>query len=228
MHKTYEENIKFLKQCDSSFIADVLAERFHLENFSIDIPKTLNCGERFVGPAVTVSYKKIDENEEPHILWDILDNDVFEGCVLALGDAEGVMIGGDVIARYIQRSGVAAVITDGCTRDSHIIKKLGIPYCVTGTSTDLHRYRKQLYRLNQPIELFGVTVNPGDILLGDEDGTVVIRKEMLDDVVYEAENVEELEARYDMAFKLAGGTKRDLREEIVRIGKLKAKMRDDQ
>lgn len=228
MHKTFEENIEFLKQCDTSFIADVLAERFHIENFSIDQPRPLNPSERFVGVAVTASYKKNDENEETNILWDVLDNNVSAGSVLVLGDAQGVMIGGDVIARYIKLSGAAAVVTDGVTRDKHIIKTLGIPYFVTGTSTNLHRYSKYLYRINEPVELFGLTVNHGDVLLGDEDGIVVIPGNLLDDVVYEAENVEELEARYDLAYRLAGTDKKKIREEIVRIGKLKAKMRDEQ
>lgn len=217
MYKTYKENIEFLKTCDTSFVADVLAERFHLSNFSIDLPKPLNYGERFVGPALTASFRRESKNEGSVDFWTVIDKNMQEGDVFVLGDADNVLVLGDVLARYIQLKGACAVLTDGKIRDGRVNKNIGMPLFCMGLSTDITKVGSELFRVKGTLEMFGVKINVGDILLGDEDGIVVIPRELLDDIVYEVEDVAQLEEGYNVAFNKDEG----LLDEIKRIGKLK-------
>jgi len=72
------------------------------------------------------------------------------------------------------RGGIGAVI-DGCIRDSAEIKKLGLGLWLRGVTPNYHTQTNIFpFAVNVPIACGGVTVVPGDIIIADDDGAVVV------------------------------------------------------
>lgn len=72
--------------------------------------------------------------------------------------------------------GIAGLVINGCVRDGEEIRELGFPIfarglCIRGTVKETIGY------INHPISFEGVLVNPGDIILGDDDGLVVVSQD---------------------------------------------------
>jgi RraA family protein len=90
----------------------------------------------------------------------------------AQGDTTNSLIG-ELMITWAGRRGVAGFIIDGAIRDAGIIKTMSIPVYAAGV-TPAGPYKDGPGEINVPISCGGVTVKPGDILIGDEDGVVVI------------------------------------------------------
>jgi regulator of RNase E activity RraA len=70
---------------------------------------------------------------------------------------------------------VAAVVIDGAVRDSEAIRELGFPMYAAGLNPN-GPTKSVSGRLNHPISIGGVTVHPGDLVVGDADGVTVIER----------------------------------------------------
>jgi regulator of RNase E activity RraA len=116
-----------------------------------------------VGSGAETPQREAIESVEP--------GDVF--VVDGMGNLEaGTM--GDLLANRIKTRGAAGIVADGCVRDSPIIKRLSIPVCTRGVQPAANTSALLPYSHNDVIQCGGVTVMPGDVLLGDEQGVVVI------------------------------------------------------
>jgi 4-hydroxy-4-methyl-2-oxoglutarate aldolase len=72
--------------------------------------------------------------------------------------------------------GIAGVVLDGAHRDSEELRELGFPvYSVGSNPNGPTKFIPG--RINWPISCGGVAVNPGDLILGDGDGVVVVERE---------------------------------------------------
>ncbi len=101
------------------------------------------------------------------------------GAVLVMDsrkDARAASAGAILVTRLMQR-GVAGVITDGGFRDSAEIAKLGFP---------AYHQRPQAIEINGPIGCGDAPVFPGDVILGDGDGVIVIPAHLADEIANEA------------------------------------------
>jgi regulator of RNase E activity RraA len=118
------------------------------------------------------------------------------GAVLVI-DARGKTAGGTVgdilIARLIQR-GVAGVVTDGGIRDTPQIVPLAWPVYAGGAAAPASFGLHHAVDLAQPIACGEVAVFPGDVLLGDGEGVVVIPGHLAEEVARDAAEQERLEA----------------------------------
>lgn len=81
--------------------------------------------------------------------------------------------------------GVSAVLINGCTRDITEIRKLGFPIFHLGTSPVASRWDQETAELNGPVVVGGVQIQQGDIVVGDEDGLIVIAPALLSQVLGE-------------------------------------------
>ena len=72
--------------------------------------------------------------------------------------------------------GIAGVVTDGLVRDVAQTRQVDLPMFAIGL-TPTGPTKEGVGQINVPISCGGVVVNPGDIIVGDEDGVVVVRKE---------------------------------------------------
>ncbi len=89
---------------------------------------------------------------------------------------------GDIMALACQVRGIAGVVIDGSCRDA----ELGLPVFVRALNPS-GTVKKSLGEINVPVNCGGVRVNPGDIILGDCDGVVVVPKEFEDEVFAKAQ-----------------------------------------
>ena len=91
--------------------------------------------------------------------------------------------------------GLRGLVTDGAVRDTEAIRKCSFPVFCAGTA--IPGTNKTLAgRLNEPIVLTQVLIRPGDFLVGDEDGVVVISQESVQKVLEKAQEHVEKERTY--------------------------------
>jgi len=119
-----------------------------------------------------------------------------EGHVLVIdcrGDAHAACAGQILVTRLMKR-GVAGLVGDGGIRDAGPIGEMaGFPVFCAGPSAPLNLARHHAVESNVPIGCGGVAVYPGDLVVGDRDGVVVIPRVMADEVARDAAEQEELE-----------------------------------
>ena len=95
--------------------------------------------------------------------------------------------GGDILMTRLMVRGVAGIVTDGGLRDSQTIEKLPWPAYCGARSAPLNLVRHHAIDSQVPIGCGGVPVYPGDVLVGDQEGVVVIPAKMAEEVAKEAE-----------------------------------------
>lgn len=100
-------------------------------------------------------------------------------------DARAASAGSILVTRMMKR-GVAGVVTDGGFRDSPEIGKLGIPCYHQRPSAPTNLTIHQAIELNGPIGCGDVAVFPGDVIVGDGEGVVVIPLHLADAIAHEA------------------------------------------
>jgi regulator of RNase E activity RraA len=101
---------------------------------------------------------------------------------------------GHILATRMMNRGAAGLVTDGALRDSHMFSELDLPAYAAGahatTSSVMHHPVEQ----NVAIGCCGVLVMPGDVVVGDAEGVVVIPAALADEVARDALEQEEYEA----------------------------------
>ena len=110
------------------------------------------------------------------------------GAVLVIDsrkDARAASAGSILVSRLMKR-GVAGVVTDGGFRDSPEIAKLSIPAYHNRPSAPTNLTLHQAIDINVPIGCGDVAVFPGDVVVGDAEGVVVIPAHLADEVALEA------------------------------------------
>jgi regulator of RNase E activity RraA len=102
--------------------------------------------------------------------------------------------GGDILMTRLMVRGAAGIVTDGGLRDTPTIEKLEFPVYCGARSAPLNLVRHHAIDAQVPIGCGGVAVYPGDMVVGDGDGVVVIPAHLADEVAdasYEQEKFEE-------------------------------------
>lgn len=99
----------------------------------------------------------------------------------ARGDLEtGVL--GDIYAAQILSNGGVALVTDGCTRDLAAMQEVDLPIYTRGAHPGAFPERHIAMDLNVPIQCAGVLIMPGDVLVGDPSGVIVVPQAMAAEV----------------------------------------------
>jgi len=130
-----------------------------------------------------------------------------EVIVTDCGGQSGVSFFGELITTYLARKGVSAIVTDAGIADVADVAAVGMPVFCRGSAPVPGPAKALVGDLNRPVNCMGVTVLPGDILVGDANGVVVIPAEMVEDIATAAEEKEALE-RY-LLEKLRAGAELD-------------------
>jgi regulator of RNase E activity RraA len=100
---------------------------------------------------------------------------------------------GDILASRIKQRGAAGIVADGCVRDSPYIKRMGIPVYTRGVHPAANVGAILPVAHNEPVQCGGVAVFPGDVVLGDEEGVIVIPPKLATLVADDGIEHEELE-----------------------------------
>ena len=118
-----------------------------------------------------------------------------EGCV-AVVDAMGVTsagIFGDILTMRMQRRGVAALVTDGVLRDKTGVLATGLPVWCAGVAAPASVAGLTFIGWQEPIGCGGCAIFPGDVIVADDDGAVVIPQKLVDAVAEEGAEHERME-----------------------------------
>jgi 4-hydroxy-4-methyl-2-oxoglutarate aldolase len=152
----------------SSILADVAGRRGALNGRIAPLAPSM----RFAGPAITVEVRPGD-NLMIHAAMAIAKpGDVI--VVDGKGDLSSALMG-EIMSQQCVALGIVAVVIDGAVRDSEAIRELGFPMFAAGLNPN-GPTKFVPGRLNHPISIGGVSVNPGDLVVGDADGVTVIER----------------------------------------------------
>ena len=105
-----------------------------------------------------------------------------------------VASGGEILTTRLKVRGAAGLVSDGPVRDSGEIARLDFPVYSAGGSAPLNLIHHHAIDLDVPIGCGGVAVYPGDVIVGDTEGVVVIPRALADEVAADAHEQEKLEA----------------------------------
>ncbi|MFO1313233.1 MAG: RraA family protein [Burkholderiales bacterium] len=114
------------------------------------------------------------------------------------GTIENLM--GDNMATWADMHGIAACVTDSTVRDSAGMADLAMPVYARGTAVRLPLNMEPV-AMDVPVSCGGAQVRPGDIVVGCEDGVIVVPESRVDDVLYQLEDVEVCERDLSAAIK---------------------------
>ena len=179
----------------ASILADVAGRRGALNGRIAPLSPSM----RFAGPAVTVEVRPGDNLMIHAALAIAQPGDVI--VVDGKGDLSSALMG-EIMARQCLAVGVAGVVIDGAVRDSEAIRALGLPIFAAGCNPN-GPTKSVPGRLNHPISIGGVSVAPGDLVIGDADGVVVVERERVaallplaaEKLAAETQRIADIEAR---------------------------------
>ncbi len=191
-----EEIISRLSQIYTGALSDILDQ---LGRWNQVLPKELTGltpNDKLCGTALTVR-GEATHSADP--------NDIFVPMLQMLGDVRknNIVISqpndmtcshlGELSATTIKARGGNGAVIYGGVRDVDYIQKLGLPvfHLYTTPADIVGRWKLQEY--NVPIRIQNVSVYPGDYIVGDKDGVLVIPKEIVTDVLFKAEEIMETE-----------------------------------
>lgn len=169
-------------------------------------------GLRMVGQAFTLRYIPAREDLDGDLVFDnqtdpqriaieqIGPRDVL--VIDARGDERAGVMGNILATRMVAR-GAVGVVTDGCFRDSPAIAAMGIPAYARSPHAATNKTIHHPIDLQVPVGCGGVAVYPGDVLVGDDEGVVVIPRSRAAEVA-EAAAVQEHKENFILE-KIRGG-----------------------
>jgi len=174
-----------------SATASAILHRMGVRQTYIEGPISRTPGRKVVGPAVTLQFMpqredvasglRQEEGEKVSALWSVFTT-VEPGDILvvqAWGDMHTGCLG-EMLATYFKGKGGIGMVVDGCVRDWPNIQQLDVPLWSRGFTPN---YASQgdfyPWAYNVPVACSRVLVLPGDAILADDDGAVLIPRRMI-------------------------------------------------
>lgn len=150
-------------------------------------------GAKAVGTALPVLTVAGDNKAVIAALDHIRPGDIL---VINASGYDGRAIIGDNLAQRFDVFGAVGAVVDGYVRDGAIIEKLGVPVFARGL-TPAGPFKNGPGTIGEPVALGGVVVNPGDIVVADDDGVIVIPPHRADEALTAVEAIVAREADLD-------------------------------
>jgi len=163
------EVIKGLSEFSVSLIGDTIGRYGCLYS----VIKPLSGAMRLAGPALTVQTYRAD-NLMLHVALELAN----PGDILVV-DACGFPdtgLWGELMTQMAKKKGIGGIIVDGAVRDSQAIIESGFPVFARAISP-MGGFKVSPGSVNMPIACAGVSVNPGDVVVGDADGVVIVPRD---------------------------------------------------
>ena len=175
------EQLQALAQIPTAVLGDAM-ERFNVLHAAVS--PAWGCGH-VVGAAYTVTTREGDNAAIHEALESTAPGDL--RVVDGRGALERALIG-EMLAIKAKARGLGGFVLDGGVRDVEAIAELGVPVFARGR-TPAGPHKSGPFRLLTPASVAGVVVSPGDAVVGDEDGVVVVPLADVDRVVDRARQV---------------------------------------
>jgi regulator of RNase E activity RraA len=162
--------------------------------------------EKVVGRAVTIKITAAGLTKSKHHLGVKAIDAARQGDVIVIdnGGRIDTSCWGGVLANGAKMKGISGVVIDGAARDIDDIVDTGLPVYARGSVVATARGRIMEEATNVMVQFCGVQVRPGDIVIGDKSGVVIIPQEKIKEVVAKAEELFKKEE--DMIAEIKAGT----------------------
>ena len=174
----------------SSATAAAMLHRMGIRQTFLQGPLPRTPGAKVVGSALTLQFMPQREDvasgaaqenvEKSSALWQVFRH-VQPGdllCIQAYGDMYTGCVG-EMLTTYFKVQGGVGLVADGCVRDWPRIQEIGLPMWLRGFTPN---YASQTHLFpwacNVPVAVAGVLVMPGDVIIADDDGAVVVPQQM--------------------------------------------------
>lgn len=193
--------IKALSELNSTEISDAL-DACQVEGALLSI-HSLKSSMKLVGPAYTVQYQSYQQKPEtfqnasdyidavPHQAVIVIDNAGRLDCTTW----------GEILTHTALIKGIAGTVVHGAVRDVGVIRQLAYPVFSSGIYMRSGKNRVYKSQIQCPLVIQGVTIHPGDIIFGDENGVLVIPQALAYDVLDKAKNIKKTEGNIIAAVK---------------------------
>jgi regulator of RNase E activity RraA len=173
----------------TSVLADVMDDLGYRRQVMRHDIRPLYDGARVVGRAATMLVSEVYEvPAEPFKLeLELLDSlEPGEVVVFTTQGSQNAAVWGELLSTHAKAQGGRGVVIDGCTRDVWGIVELRFPVFASGMTPADSKGRLDVVATRVPIEVGGVRVEPGDLLVGDVDGCLAVPQQVEDEVVERA------------------------------------------
>jgi regulator of RNase E activity RraA len=140
-----------------------------------------------------------------------LELQAVDGChpddilIAAAGGSMRSGIWGELLSTAARNSGCAGAIVDGAVRDVQKMTAMGFPVFARGTCIYDSLHRQRVIDLDVPVEIDGVAINSGDLVIADIDGVVIIPREVESEAIQRAS--EKVQAEDHMRDEIRAGMK---------------------
>ena len=180
-----------LREISTATLTSQLMARGLRNTFMRNVSRLTKAGGNMVGEAFTLRYIPSREDIDVSAVFEDYEHPqrkavetVPPGHVLVIDcrqDNRAAGAGSILITRTMMR-GAAGVVTDGGLRDSPTIEALDYPVYYNGRSAPTNLTRHHAVDINVPVGCGEVPVYPGDVLVGDQEGVVVIPRHLADEL----------------------------------------------
>ncbi|AZQ60373.1 ribonuclease activity regulator RraA [Maribacter sp. MJ134] len=191
LSKTNREKLRFIS---TATVATFLFKKGLKNQFIQNVVPLKKGRPTMVGEAFTLRYIPAREDlntiavfKDPDHPQRVAVETCPEGAVLVIDSRKNARAAsaGSILATRLMKRGVAGIVTDGGFRDSAEIADLDFSAYHNRPSAPTNLTLHQAIAINEPIGCGDVAVFPGDIILGDDDGVMVIPVHLIDEVVQE-------------------------------------------
>ena len=205
-----KELVEAFKKMDTASVSDAMDK--------LGIPcglkgiKPVVRGRHICGEAFTVHY--VPCGTVKGTVGDFLD-DVQEGQVVVIDNSgrDYCTVWGDIMTFTASQKKIAGTVIDGVCRDVDGIEEMNYAVYTKSTYMVTGKDRVQVDAVNIPVAMSGVQVRPGDLVLGDDSGVVVVPADMAEKVLEIAQNIEATEQKIIAEVK-AGSTLKEARAKL--------------
>ncbi len=192
--------IELLRTIPPTFVSDYLKQIGIVNHTLRGVYPLSRFGEyrrHIAGPVITMQMAPVNEAyayiDAPYRHTEIVEQGEPGDVLVIAGQGAPYGFWGDHTTHEAMKQRLEAVVIDGYTRDSRPIRDTGFPVFSTGVTFESYVRRYDPVGYNTPVAAAGAMVRPGDVIVGDDDGVVVIPLEVLDQVVEGVASIAETE-----------------------------------
>lgn len=201
MSDVAKETLELLRKAGTGIVSDALA-MIGVEGAVEGIfPARGFEDATIVGPAATLQYAPARPGSPKFTSYGVVEN-LSAGSVLVI-DGKGIdnHFVGDNVGNYAKQRGLVGVVVYGGARDLPGWRRVGMPLYCTSEATRARSASLEIAGYNVPVEIGGVQIKAGDIILADEDGIVAIPLEVLGETLEKVKTVAEIEETMQAAIE---------------------------
>jgi len=182
-----QELLQRFEGAQTGHLVDAMSGRGGLEHA---IKPQVAGADRFIGSALPVS---TGPNDNLALIAGVAVAQPSDVVVVAADAFDRTAVCGDIVAQLAKNAGAVAIVIDGFARDLAGLEGVGLPIFARGITPN-SCVKSGPGRVGFPVVAGGVQVAPGDIVMGDRDGVVVVPRERLEEVAGKVQAIREVEA----------------------------------